>query len=114
MRLGNIPDFAYHGWNGPDSYVTVIDISGAIGDNWTGVTVGGLAVSDSAYLVAGSMVNDPENDNDYASAQNIYVASVSKSSKSVSLRKMTQYTDEQGGVGTPQMVKIGQNRFLLL
>ncbi len=114
MRLGNIPDFAYHGWNGPDSYVTVIDISGAIGDNWTGVTVDGLAVSDSAYLVAGSMVNDPENDNDYASAQNIYVASVSKSSKSVSLRKMTQYTDEQGGVGTPQMVKIGQNRFLLL
>ena len=100
--------------SGYGSSVHVFDIPGKSGLNWTGVTVGGLEISDSAYLVAGSKVNDLTNYDADSYTWNIFLGIVSKDLKKVTVKNLTNYTDGEVGVSTPHLVKIGNDRFLLL
>ena len=85
---------------------------GPKGANYTGATVGGFEISDTAYLTAGSV--DIDSTAKYSAGQDIFVGVVSKSTDAVTVNKITNYTAGQGTTDTPQFVKIGTNSYMLL
>ena len=112
LRKTSIPAFgAYSGFQISTS--DVICIPGTLGDNSTGVTVGGLEISDSSYLVAGTTVNDLNSYTD-SSARNVFVAVVAKDLSTTTMYKYTSFTSDNTGAGTPHLVKLSDNRFLLM
>ncbi len=64
----------------------IMAFEGKSGDNYTGATVGGFEISDTAYLTAGS----------------------------VDIDSTAKYSAGQGTTDTPQFVKIGTNSYMLL
>ncbi len=90
--------------------VNLLKIPGEIGDNYTGVSVGGFEYSDTAWIVAG---NKTDFDRDDDTTWNIFVAAASKANGAVTVRQLTDYTTEDH-VSTPQLVKTGANEFMLL
>lgn len=96
------------------SMVQVLPIQGETGDNATGVSVGGFEVTDSACLIAGNSVVQ---DSRFASrrTRNVFLSSTDANFSSSSLTWLTQY-EEVGlySASTPQMVKVNDNRFLVL
>lgn len=88
----------------------LLDIPGEIGDNFTGVSVGGFEISDTAYIVVGNKI-DFENGND--NIRNIFVSVLSKSGET-RLDMITEYNEEKKSASTPHIVKTGLNEFLLL
>ena len=98
-------------------YVDVFPIQGSIGDNDTGVAVGGLVVSDSSYLVAGNSVPQDNTYNAFGT-RNIFVTSTPKNQfdeEHTEIHWITNYKDsEHVIVSNPQMVKIDNQRILLL
>lgn len=92
---------------------TVMKIEGAIGQNITGVSLGGLEVSDSSYLVTGNSVKRDDNFLSYKT-RNIFVAEVDKSTKEVAVHWHTNIPEGSGTTGTPHIVKAGTNRYMVL
>ena len=98
-------------------YVNVFPIKGAIGASDTGVSVGGLVVSDSSYLIAGNSVSQ---DNIYSVSdpRNIFVTSTPKNQFDADhpeIHWITNYNSSDNiSVSTPQMIKIDNQRILLL
>lgn len=90
----------------------IMAFEGKSGDNYTGATVGGFEISDTAYLTAGSV--DIDSTAKYSAGQDIFVGVVSKSTDAVKVNKITNYTAGQGTTDTPQFVKIGTNSYMLL
>ena len=90
----------------------IIAFEGKSGANYTGATVGGFEISDTAYLTAGSV--DIDSTAKYSAGQDIFVGVVSKSTDAVKVNKITNYTAGQGTTDTPQFVKIGTNSYMLL
>ena len=93
--------------------VDILTIPGATGENVTGATIGGFEISDSAYLVAGNSVVQ-DDDNLTRTTRNVFVASVDKGTSAVTMNWITNYEEGDGTTSTPHMVKIADNRFLLL
>ncbi len=80
--------------------------------NYTGAAIGGFDVSSSSYIVAQSTV-----DLDYintSETRNVYVSAVSKDLSTNKLNKITSYAEGTDSASAPQLVKINNNRFLLL
>ncbi len=96
----------FHEWN--CEATDVISFDGETGDNYTGATVGGFEMSSSSYLIAGS--RDIGDGATYG--RDIYVASVSRSSGSVKVNNITNYSD--GYSETPHLVKTGSDSFVLI
>ena len=90
----------------------IVAFEGTKGANYTGATVGGFEISDTAYLTAGSV--DIDSTAKYSAGQDIFVGVVSKSTDAVKVNKITNYTAGQGTTDTPQFVKIGTNSYMLL
>ena len=90
----------------------IMAFEGEPGANYTGATVGGFEISDTAYLTAGSV--DIDSTAKYSAGQDIFVGVVSKSTDAVKVNKITNYTAGQGTTDTPQFVKIGTNSYMLL
>ena len=90
----------------------IMAFEGKSGANYTGATVGGFEISDTAYLTAGSV--DIDSTAKYSAGQDIFVGVVSKSTDAVKVNKITNYTAGQGTTDTPQFVKIGTNSYMLL
>lgn len=86
---------------------------GNIGENYTGASVGGLEISDSAYLVAYNSVPQDEQFRDYKT-RNIYVSAMDKASEEVTIRQITDYAEGEFTASTPHLVKISGDSFLLL
>lgn len=102
----------------PDYYsqCTVIDVlafPGASGENTTGASVGGFEISNSKYLVAGNSVVQDSN-NLKRTTRNVFVASVDKSTSAVNINWLTSYGEGDGTTSTPQMVKISDNKYVVL
>ena len=94
------------------SATDIIEFSGEIGDNTTNATVGGFEVTPSTYLIAGnSVVQDEQFDKH--TTRNIYVASVDKTTKEVSVTWLTNYAEGEETTKTPQMVKISDDKYLV-
>ena len=85
----------------------VLPISGEEGDNYTYATLGGLEVSGSSYLVAGTS----KDQNGSSSVKNVYVGAVSKSSGSISLKWLTDYSEN---AGNPFIVKISDSKLAVI
>ncbi len=96
--------------------VEVLPIAGGIGDNNTGVCVGGFEASDAAYLVAGKSID--QESGTQSSQYNIFVTVTPKDSftqESTSVLWLTDYSnDDQVPMATPHLVKISGNRFMIL
>ncbi|MDO5134637.1 MAG: Ig-like domain-containing protein [Eubacteriales bacterium] len=90
-------------------------ILGKIGDNYTGVTVGGFELSGENCLIAFSS-RDMTSEAAYkAGNTNIYVSVISKSMTSQSTKQITNYTKSDSvAIGTPQLVKLNDYQFLLM
>ena len=90
-------------------YDIPLTFSGYIGDNYTGASVGGMELADNEILIAGNSEEKTE------SARNIFVISVEKSLNESKTFWLTDYYEKDNiEVGTPQLVKLGQNSFLLM
>lgn len=92
----------------------LLSIPGGIGENTTGVTVGGFEISSSSYLVAGTqdlIQTSP------SAGCNIYMFTQNKTTGTVATKKITNYTQETTrgeGATTPQLVSLGNDQYLLL
>ncbi len=101
----------------PDS-VDVFPIAGNIGDNDTGVCVGGLEVSDTSYLVAGNSAKQDGTAQTSQDQRNIFVTVTPKDSftqESTTIKWLTHYGSDAGvPVSNPHLVKISSTRFMIL
>ncbi len=100
-----------------NSHVNVLEFEGTIGANATYASLGGLEYSSTSYLLAGNSV-DQDDDYNTHTARNIFVGVVSRddvSKNGTSLKWITDYdTDGYTTCSTPQLVKLGDDAFLLL
>lgn len=89
----------------------VVPDGGTTGTNKTGLSVGGFEISSTHYLIAGNKMIDYS---DGSSPRNIYVASVPKNGTTVSYKTITNLTSSDTTCTTPQLVKISDQKFLVL
>ncbi|MDO4977827.1 MAG: fibronectin type III domain-containing protein [Eubacteriales bacterium] len=95
-------------------YKEILAISGNVGNNDTGVSVGGFEISSSSYLVVGNSVKMGSG---YSASgvRNIFVASVDRNLQTTpKLRYVTSYKNGDTSPSTPQFMKIDSGNFLLL
>ena len=97
------------GWRDYCKATDLLKISGEIGNNTTYVNVGGFEVTDSAYLVAATSI-DQENDGDY------YNACILGKSKKDGHTFINWLTDIKEGYAAtnPYMVKINDNKYFVM
>ena len=93
------------------SYELPYEISGAIGNNYTGVSVGGFELSSDSCLIAGNSVKQ---DGSSSTQRNIFVTVMDKFFNNTKVRWITNYTGGNIEVRTPQLVKLGEDQFLLM
>lgn len=102
--------------------VDLFKIPGAIGANCTGVTIGGFEISDTNYLVAINSI-DHNKVTEYTSYEmigldlderDIILLTCDKNTNSVKQIKFTDYIDNNMLGSTPYLVKINDNRFMLM
>lgn len=98
------------------SEVDILAFPGETGNNYTGASLGGLECSNTSYLVAGNSVE--QNDNFYHNqTRNIFVGIVSQNNfnAGAELAWITNYAnDGLYSSTTPHLVKLNDNKFLLL
>ena len=101
----------FHGW-GDDT--DLLKISGVAGDNITGASVGGLEVTDRAIITAGT-TEDQTAEVGTVSQQNLFIISVDRETGEKTERYLTDYEENDGHfVGTPYLIKISDDRLLVL
>ena len=97
--------------------ISVLPIVGGIGNNSTGVSVGGFEYSSTHYLVAGNSIEQVSGAS-FSGQRNIFVTATPKSNFSQSatrLRYITDYASDSGiACTTPHLIKIGADKFFLI
>lgn len=95
------------------TWTSVLEFAGDAGENTTGATVGGFELSDTSYLILGNSV--VQDDSSLSrTTRNVFVASVAKDSLEVKQNWLTSFEEGDKTTLTPQMVKIDNNRFVVL
>ena len=99
------------------SYRSVLGICNASSDfyNATGVSIGGMALSQNNCLIVGNSVaqDDPEKYNEYGQ-RNIFLSITDKDLKESRILWLTDYENGKISPMTPQIVKIDDEHFLVL
>jgi len=97
--------------------VVAMPFVGEEGDNYTGATLGGFAVSDTHAIAVGSSVPQKKGSG-YDSVYNIYTVAVSTSNfdeSGTAVNWITNYSQKgKWSVTNPQMVEINSNRYLVM
>ena len=90
----------------------IFNIKGGVGDNYTGVEVGGFEVGKSHYLVAGTTISQTSS----AEGRNVFLSTVDQSDQSVSTKMITNFTTNASSenLGNPFLVKLNDNSFMLI
>lgn len=88
---------------------------GKVGDNYTGVSVGGFEISDNNYIVVGNSV-DQDN---YSSSKtrNVFVSVIGKnfsSNSTASYGRITTYAEGSSSASTPHLVKVNNDAFVII
>lgn len=100
-------------WGTQYEAVDVLPFPGAIGENTTGASVGGMEITGSSYLIAGnSVVQDATNLS--RSTRNVFVAAVDKYSGGVSMHWLTNFSEGEASASTPHLVPLSSNSWLVL
>ena len=103
---------------GRAEYVELLPISGPVGQNATGVTVGGLAVTDHAYLTVGTTVDQQAGDHSPNAQRNVYLTVTRKTDFTAAGTELIFLTDHEpdSGVrlGNPQIADVGAGRYLVI
>lgn len=98
------------------SCLPLLPIVGAIGNNSTGVSVGGFEASSSHYLAAGNTVVQVDG-TDFNGQRNIFVAAVPKNDLTegaVQVHQITDYAPDSGiRCTTPHLLRLSSDRFFL-
>lgn len=95
----------------------MLEIYGQIGENYTGVTLGGFELSETKYLLVGSSVTQNKN---YRTdkTRNIFVSTLPKNNIKDSLVDLTWITnysgEKEGNIYYPKLVKISDTLFMVL
>ena len=92
----------------PCTAVDMLQISGTVGDNSTGCSVGGFEISSTGYLACFNSIRQGS----ASSIRDIYISYASHSGTSAEIKRLTSY--DSAGVSTPQLVKINDSRFMVL
>ncbi len=115
---------AKYGYIGSSTYRTyyakaldVLPIMGSIGDNDTGVALGGFSISDKCYLIAGNTV--PQDDSyDPYSQRNIFVSATDKdnfTTGGTTINYLTSYTEGDGvTLSVPHFVPVKNGLYAVL
>ena len=85
------------------------NISGKTGDNYTGVTVDGLEMSDTSYLVLCSSINQSAFST--SKTRNPMVLVVDRKTMAVQTKWISQYAEGSAGVTNLYLVKISNSKF---
>ncbi len=100
------------------AYTVPFEIAGNAGDNYTGVSVGGFELGSHTCLIAGNSEPQQEDAGGYGGyneQRNIFVSVTDQSSLESKTIWLTNYLQGSGiTVCTPQLVKIGDDQFLLM
>lgn len=98
------------------AFSQVFPIGGITGDNETGVSVGGFAISEENCLIVGNSVDQTSTlEYDAASQRNIFLSVTDQNLLQSDTIWLTDYTEEDAITPyTPQIVKINGNQFLIL
>lgn len=97
--------------------LSLFDIKGQTGQNYTGVTVDGFELGSANHVVAGTSIPHDTFASDvafaaYEGSNNVFVILINKNLQSSGVKWLTSYSNVQ--VSNLEMVKINDNRFLLL
>ncbi|MDE5965897.1 MAG: leucine-rich repeat domain-containing protein, partial [Lachnospiraceae bacterium] len=106
-------DFSDGSFNGSCTVSNIVEIPGEVGANYTGYSVGGFEISDSAYIVAG---NEDINGSS-SGGRNIFVVAQDKETGTISKHMITDYAEGSStsiGVSTPHLVAVGNDSYMLL
>lgn len=101
----------------PYAYGCIFPARGQVGNNYTGMKIGGFELAGENALVAGVYDADPGDSlsSDYGNARNLFVVVFNKSTGNVSSRYITSYkADSTSTVKTCRLVKIDDNHLMLL
>ena len=93
--------------------VSMLDIKGKTGDNYTGVEIGGTAVSATHYLVAGISIDQKS---ESRTPSNLFVSAVPKNNlkdENVAFRWQTGFTSNVQ-ITAPQLITVNPTRFLMM
>ncbi len=97
--------------------LNVQEFVGGIGESTTGFKLGGFEESSSNYLIAGA-IDEQSGNFDSSNAYNIVIYAVDKDNltkSGVKKYQVSSYTNGQiAAAGNPQLVKIANNKFVLL
>ncbi len=96
------------------SSVRVLPIKGGLANPNTGVSLGGLVISNQSYLTAGNSISEDETN--LNATRNIFVTSTPKDdfSKTQTYWLTNYSSSDKVSVSTPQMVKINEDCILVL
>ena len=85
--------------------------AGEAGNNKTGASIGGFGISSSSYLVSANCIQQGVPD---SSTRNILIATVNKSTGETGTRWITSNAEGDENCTTPYLIKINDNKFLVL
>ncbi len=92
----------------------VVNCVGAVGDNNTGTSLGGLVETSSGYLVA---FNQDNQDGSFSTPRNVGVAFANKALTSSSITWLTTKYNTGAGksyASTPRILKVSDNRYMVI
>ena len=93
------------------TFYKAFPISGEIGANQTGATLGGLEVSDTSYIIVGSSIVQG---NSSSTTKNIFVSTVNKSSGTIATKWLTSDASSNGSYSNPYIVKVSDTKFAVI
>ncbi|ONI39002.1 hypothetical protein AN639_09995 [Candidatus Epulonipiscium fishelsonii] len=94
----------------------LLNIPGSVGDNTTGVKIGGFEMaSDTGIVVLNKYDFGPNNDStENRNVRDISLLIFDKSSTSSKEIKLTDYISKGNSAGTPRLVDMGDDRFMVM
>lgn len=102
-----------HGNSTIKNYANAYIFQGQKGDNRTGATLGGAEISPNSILIAGTSVD--QTNGTLTDTKNVMLLITNKSTLKTTVKWFTNYpADSSVQVGNPQLVKINDNKFLLM
>lgn len=97
------------------SYAIPLSVGGPIGYNITGFSIGGFELASERCIIAGNAVDLTQENLNFSGRRNIFLNVTNKNLTSGKMVRLTDYDGtEDFRVSTPQLVKIGEDQFLVM